>query len=203
MPRSDQAPDFLTRPTAHLCVDMQRMFAEETPWRAPWMDRVRPVAERLVSLHPGRTVFTRFMPPERAEDAVGCWADYYRKWHQFTGEEAEPGIVDLVPELARFVPPAAVFDKPGYSAFSTPDLLPFLRKRGVETLIVTGTETDVCVLSSVMSAVDHGFRVVLAKDAMCSSTDDTHDALIALYAQRFGLQVALTTSEAIEANWRA
>lgn len=203
MSDTDQTIDFLARPTLHLCVDMQRMFAEDTAWRAPWMDRVRPVAERLVALHPGRTVFTRFMPPVRAEEAAGSWTDYFAKWHQFTGEEAEPGIADLVPELARFVPPATVFDKPGYSAFSTPDLLPHLRERGAETLIVTGTETDVCVLSTVMSAVDHGFRVVLAKDGMCSSTDDTHDALMALYAQRFGLQVALTTSETIEAHWRA
>jgi hypothetical protein len=26
----------------HICVDVQRMFAEETPWHVPWMARVIP-----------------------------------------------------------------------------------------------------------------------------------------------------------------
>jgi len=58
----------LTASTAHLCVDTQNVFAEDTPWRAPWMERVRPaiaeLARRIRS-----TVFTRFMPPDRPEDA--------------------------------------------------------------------------------------------------------------------------------------
>lgn len=31
----------------HLCIDMQRIFAEPTPWHTPWMDRVLPVIEEL------------------------------------------------------------------------------------------------------------------------------------------------------------
>ncbi len=26
--------------TLHLCIDMQRLFAEETEWRVPWLPRV-------------------------------------------------------------------------------------------------------------------------------------------------------------------
>ncbi|MHC2279292.1 hypothetical protein ACVME8_005935 [Bradyrhizobium diazoefficiens] len=37
-------------------------------------------------------------------------------------------------------------------------------------------ETDVCVLSTVLSAVDLGFRVVIVEDALCSSSDVGHDA---------------------------
>ncbi|HEX6012937.1 MAG TPA: hypothetical protein VFY87_14285, partial [Geminicoccaceae bacterium] len=59
--------------TAHLCVDMQNLFAEDTPWRPPWMDRVRPVAARLARHRPEQTVFTRFVPPERPEDMPGTW----------------------------------------------------------------------------------------------------------------------------------
>ncbi|MGY4466887.1 nicotinamidase-related amidase [Bradyrhizobium sp. LB9.1b] len=42
--------------------------------------------------------------------------------------------------------------------------------------MITGAETDVCVLSTVLGAVDLGFRVVIVKDALCSSSDVGHDA---------------------------
>lgn len=45
----------------HLCVDMQRLFAEETAWRTPWMPRVLPVVVRLCERRADRTCFTRFM----------------------------------------------------------------------------------------------------------------------------------------------
>jgi hypothetical protein len=32
----------LTDRTAHICIDMQNVFAEETPWHTPWMARVLP-----------------------------------------------------------------------------------------------------------------------------------------------------------------
>lgn len=31
----------------HLCVDMQRMFAEDTPWHVSWMERVSPQIEEV------------------------------------------------------------------------------------------------------------------------------------------------------------
>ncbi|MBY3300986.1 cysteine hydrolase, partial [Rhizobium laguerreae] len=46
----------------HLCVDVQRMFAEDTPWHVPWMARVSPQIEELAGRHPSRTIFTRFLP---------------------------------------------------------------------------------------------------------------------------------------------
>ena len=56
--------------TAHLCVDMQNLFAEATPWQTPWMARTRPVTERLARHRPERNIFTRFIPPTRARSGV-------------------------------------------------------------------------------------------------------------------------------------
>ena len=63
--------DPLTDRTAHICVDMQNVFAEETPWHTPWMGRVLPVVTRIAELHPPRTVFTRFIPPQRPDGMPG------------------------------------------------------------------------------------------------------------------------------------
>jgi nicotinamidase-related amidase len=66
---------------------------------------------------------------------------------------------------------------------------------------VTGGETDVCVLATVMAAVDRGFHVVLPTDALCSGNDTSHDALLTLYRQRFGQQITTSSTEEILSRW--
>ena len=56
-----------------------------------------------------------------------------------------------MPSLKRFVPPAVVVDKMLYSAFAHGELAARLQAEQVDTLIVTGSETDVCVLASVLA----------------------------------------------------
>jgi hypothetical protein len=68
----------LTDRTAHICIDMQNVFAEETPWHTPWMARVLPVVTRIAERHPSQTVFTRFIPPPRPDRMPGGWQRYYR-----------------------------------------------------------------------------------------------------------------------------
>lgn len=87
-------------------------------------------------------------------------------------------------------PPAHLCDKAVYSAFSNATFGRWLASQRVRTLIVTGGETDVCVLATVMAAVDRGYRVVLAIDALCSASDATHEALLLLYRSRFAQQVS-------------
>ena len=62
----------LTERSVHPCVDMQRIFWAEGPWPTPWMDRVLPVVAALANCHPERTVFTRFIPPERPDQMRGA-----------------------------------------------------------------------------------------------------------------------------------
>lgn len=192
----------LTDRCAHLCVDMQRLFAEDTEWHTPWMDRVLPLVCRLAEAWPERTVFTRFIPAAHPGEAGGSWRRYYARWPAMTLEALPPALVALVPELARLAPPAELFDKRVYSPWWDGALHRRLRARGIDTLVVSGAETDVCVLATVLGAVDLGYRVVIPTDAVCSSSDATHDALLALYRNRFGQQVEAATTETILAAWR-
>jgi nicotinamidase-related amidase len=90
-----------------------------------------------------------------------------------TLDELGPEMIDLVPDLAKFVPPARRFDKHVYSPWTGSDLHLQLRNSGIDTVIITGGETDVCVLSTMLGAIDWGFRVILVTDALCSSADET------------------------------
>jgi nicotinamidase-related amidase len=118
-----------------------------------------------------------------------------------TRDRLDPRLLELVEPLRALVPPAKVLDKPVYSAFGNPRLTEGLRRRGIETLVITGGETDVCVAATVMAAIDLGFRIVLPTDALCSASDETHDALMTLYRQRFGQQIATTSTEQVLSDW--
>ena len=191
----------LGRGCVHLCVDMQRMFAETTDWQTPWMNRVLPQVCRLAAAHPERTVFTRFIPAARPGEGRGTWATYSRRWAGMSRERLDPGLIDLVPDLARLAPPAEIVDKTVYSPWLETGLDARLKARGVDTLIVTGAETDVCVLAAVLGGVDLGYRIVLATDALCSSCDEAHDALLLMYRMRYGHQVETMTTAEILDRW--
>jgi nicotinamidase-related amidase len=132
----------------------------------------------------------------------GAWKRYYQRWHHMTGERIDPAMMELVPPLRVLAPPAQVVDKSRYSPFTERNLSELLRQRRIDTLVITGGETDVCVLATVLDAVDRGYRVVLAADALCSSSDETHDSLLALYGNRFSQQIEVAVSEEILAGWR-
>ncbi len=186
----------------HLCVDMQRIFSHEGVWATPWMERVLPVVARIVEKHPQRTIFTRFITPMQPQDMRGRWISYYQKWRQTTRQFMDPAMLDLVPELARYCPPAQVIDKTVYSAFSNPALLHSLKMRAVTGVIITGSETDVCVLASVLAAVDFGFRVIVVRDAVCSSSDAGHDAMMEIYHRRYSQQIETADAETILKHWK-
>ena len=186
----------------HLCVDMQRMFAENTDWHVEALGDVLPAVEALTEPHAERTIFTRFIPPVTPEEASGSWQRYYEAWPNMLRGRLAPEMVDLVPSLQRFVPPAGVIDKAVYSPWWSGMLHQQLQSYGVDTLVITGGETEVCVLSTLMGAIDLGYHVVLPKDAVCSSAAETHAAMLSVYDSRFGIQLTACTTQDVLDQWR-
>jgi len=191
----------LSATTAHLCVDMQRIFAEDTPWGTPWMRRVLPQVVRLCEGFPAQTWFTRFIPVRSPGDGAGTWRRYYQHWSAMTLDIIGEEMVALLPELELFVPPARVIDKRTYSPWFDRQLQDQISECGVDTLVISGGETDICVLATVLGAIDHGYRVVVAADALCSSANETHEATLEIYNDRFGQQLeTASVAEILEAR---
>ncbi|MGJ7043522.1 nicotinamidase-related amidase [Shinella sp. BE166] len=184
----------------HVCVDMQRMFSEDTPWHVPWINGVKDQIVEVSSRHATKTIFTRFVPPRKAADAYGSWRAYYEKWWMMTREHLSNDLVDVLPELRRLVPPARVFDKTGYSPWLDGRLNATLRNEGVTMLAISGGETDVCVLATMLGAIDLGYRVVILEDAICGSADETHEAALKILGGRFSVQLQVVSTEAFLAN---
>lgn len=186
----------------HLCIDMQRMFVETTEWRAPWAERVLPVIVQLCEARPDRVWFSRFIPAAHPADAIGAWVDYWRRWSSMTLETLAPDLIELVQPLRQFAQPGRVVDKRVYSPWFGTSLHEDFQQTGVDTVVITGAETDVCVLAAVLGAIDLGYRVVVVADAVCSSADGPHDDLLALYSDRFSQQVETADNQEVLSSWR-
>ncbi|MCW1920285.1 cysteine hydrolase [Rhodobacter sp. KR11] len=175
--------------TRHLAIDLQRLFAEDHGWHVPGIASILPNVLRLTQAH--QTIFTRFVTPATPDAARGQWQALYAAWPQVTGLDLD--ILNLVPALRGL---GAVVDKTTYSAFPALILPP-----EVDTLILSGAETDACVLATLLGAVDLGLRVVVAVDAVTSSDMAAHHAILDLLARRLPQQVTLAPTSEILRTW--
>ena len=185
----------------HICVDMQRLFAEPGEWHTPALLDIVPRVKAIVERYAEATVFTRFITPYTPDDAPGAWQRYYRHWRSVTREYLDPGMLDLVVPLSKYAPPARIIDKTAHSAFESEYFTNLLRQMNPRTLVFTGVETDVCVLASVLTAVDRGFRVIVVEDAVTSSSPAGHRASLDAVLPRFDQQIETATVEQLLAAW--
>jgi len=80
--------------------------------------------------------------------------------------------------VEKFAPSAFL---PGYC-----DLPDQLRARGVDTVLITGTVTDVCCEASARDASSTGFRVIMVADANAALRDADHNATLHTIYRSFG-----------------
>lgn len=61
-----------------------------------------------------------------------------------------------------------------------------LRARGIDTVIVTGTLTNVCCESTARDAMMLNYKVVMVSDALAAHSDEEHNASLSLFYATFG-----------------
>ncbi len=80
---------------------------------------------------------------------------------------------DLVPEIARLAADFVIV-KRQWGAFHGTELDLQLRRRGVDTIVLTGVATNFGVESTAREAWQHGYGVVVAEDAVSSLGEAMH-----------------------------
>jgi nicotinamidase-related amidase len=93
---------------------------------------------------------------------------------------------DIIDALAP-LPGEPVIDKPGKGAFYATDLGAILQNNGVETLIVGGVTTEVCVHTTVREANDRGYRCIVAGDCCGSYFPEFHDVALRMVKAQGGI----------------
>ena len=186
----------------HIVIDMQRLFVEHPDWAVKDISRIRKEVTWLAEHKPGRTFWTRFVPARNATSAQGAWRKYYERWPTATLDGGGADYVELLLEHRTLAGKAGIFDKSTFSAFGNEKFGAALQAAGIDTLILSGVETDVCVWATALDAVDLGYFVVLARDALTSGNPEGHRAILDVIAPHFAPQVSIMNHVELEAAWK-
>ena len=81
------------------------------------------------------------------------------------------------------------FDKRHYSAFAGTDLDIRLRERRVNTVVLTGVLSDICVLHTAIDAYNLGYEIEIVSSAIASITEEAHQFALAHFKNVLGAMV--------------
>ncbi len=109
-------------------------------------------------------------PEKAALNAAKLLADFRKEKNLVihVRHNSEPGgkINDIVKPLTG----EKIFSKDGVNCFAGTDLLSYLKSNNVDTLVICGMQTHLCVEAATRAASDYGFKCILVHDA-CATKD--------------------------------
>jgi ureidoacrylate peracid hydrolase len=187
--------DLDPRRTALVVIDLQYAFMDDKIGFAavPAAREIVPAVNRLaaaVRRTGGGVFWIRMTHDARCLDE---WSVAYEMSTQEFRERRIAALSDgttghaLWPEL-EIEPEDEVVNKYRYSAFmpGTSELPQRLRARGFDTVLITGTVTNVCCESSARDANMTNFRTIMVSDGNAALTQAEHDASLAAFYNTFG-----------------
>ena len=111
-----------------------------------------------------------------------CWKDHQRYYSDINASRECTDIIDeLRPDSGDII-----IEKFGYGAFHDTSLERILRSFGLNSVVITGTVTQICVEETAREAFHHGFRATVVEDAVSSFAPDLHAAALKNFAMKFG-----------------
>ena len=184
--------------TALLVVDMQHGFVDpgqamEVPPARESVPRIRALVD-LFRAKGRPVVFTEFVYSEAAPLLIGALHPEHRRavpgaprgfGHPSSSCHEDDPSVATVPALAPR-PDELVVRKRWYDAFAGTPLDGALRARGVDTLVVTGTMTDICVLATVVGAFNREYRITVVEDAVTTLWPEIQRATLDIIGRAYG-----------------
>jgi nicotinamidase-related amidase len=195
-----------TESVALIVVDMQNDFVRVgAPLEVPDARETIEVHRELLDWFRSRgrpVVFTRFVAgpsrtlmwnwsPQIAPPVCCCWPGFQRAYGDIEGERDCVAIID---ELAPR-PGEPQVDKYGYNGFHRTRLTDLLAAHSVDTVLITGTVTQICVEDTARGALHEGFQAAVVSDAVSSYAPDLHRASLRTLAMKYGR--VLTADEAL------
>jgi nicotinamidase-related amidase len=102
--------------------------------------------------------------------------------HQLPGS---PGL-ELMPEVYEDDHDLVVTGKKRYDCFAATDLDHVLRSRSLDTLLLTGVNTNSCVLATTVAANTRDYAAVVVEDCVDTMDRQMHEPALAVIRQAFG-----------------
>ncbi len=180
--------------TAHVVVDLQNGFmAPGAVAEIATAREIVPGVNRISSALRAAGGLVVYVQNTFDEIAVATWSTFFdhfcsperrrRMIETFTpgafGHALWPGLEVLPPDLQ--------VQKRRFGAFApgSSDLHAALQRRGIDTLIITGTATQVCCESTARDAMMLNYKVFFIADGNATFNDDEHNATLSAMAHTF------------------
>jgi len=188
--------------SALVIIDMQNAFvAPGAPIEVPAARAIVAPINRLARELRKRGVQVIWMLHENRGDGRD-WAGFFDAFVA-PGRRAEAAaalaqgskLQKLYPELETAASDAWV-TKNRYSPFIKSDFSRTLQERGIDTLLLAGTKTNVCVECTARDAMMLDYKVVVLSDCTAALSDEEHRATLENVIQQFG--DVLTADEALK-----
>ena len=113
-------------------------------------------------------------------------------------EQYVKGLGATLDELASGLKNAPRYEKMSFSCCGNSEFVDALRSTGRRQVIITGMETHVCVLQTVIELLDAGYTIHLVRDAVMSRSKQNWMAAIELMQQAGALA---TVTESVLFQW--
>ncbi|HEV2217635.1 MAG TPA: isochorismatase family cysteine hydrolase [Candidatus Dormibacteraeota bacterium] len=187
--------------SALIVVDMQNDFVRVgAPLEVPDARETIEVNQELLAWFRGHSrpiVFTRFVAgPEPtlmwkwsaviAPPTCCCWPGFMRSYADIEGERECIAVIDELEPL----PGEHQVDKYGYNAFHRTRLTDLLHAAGIDTVLISGTVTQICVEDTARGAFHEGFQAAVVADAVSSYAPELHRASLQTLAMKYGRVVS-------------
>jgi ureidoacrylate peracid hydrolase len=181
--------------TALIVVDMQNAFMLPGVAHSPCLmaQEIVPNINRLAEAvrETGGTVV--WIRTNYTDETLESWSTLYGMIGMLGTEKRARALLagseghELWAEL-DVRPQDLTVEKNRYSAFiqGSSDLAEILRGRGLDTLLITGTVTNVCCESTARDAMMLNFKAVMVTDGNAAVTDDDHNASLRNFYLTFG-----------------
>jgi nicotinamidase-related amidase len=102
--------------------------------------------------------------------------------HQLPGSRG----LELMPDVHDAGYDLVVTGKKRYDCFAATDLDHVLRSRSIDTLLLTGVNTNSCVLATTIAANTRDYTAVVVRDCVDTMDPALHDAALRVIGQAFG-----------------
>jgi ureidoacrylate peracid hydrolase len=179
--------------TALLVVDMQNYFMHPDYQAVPMAREIVPNVNRLAGIvraAGGHVVWLK----TATDDTRASWSNYhehlmsrdYAAWRYASMDTGHEGHA-LWPKLEAEAEDAQIVKK-RFSAFiqGSSAIEAHLKRRGIDTLLIAGTTTNVCCESTARDAMMLNYKVVMVHDALAAYTEAEHNATLATFYMIFG-----------------
>ncbi len=151
-----------------LVIDMQKIFAPGYEWYTPGIEQAENNIIKLCEKFENR-VFTRHVA---SENPIGTWKNYNEVFSHINKNEECLEIIEGLQSIEK-----VVFTKTTYSAFNSGSALEYIQTHGYTDVLITGVQTEFCVLGTILTAVDAGVSVTFIPDACAGSSSILNKAV--------------------------